>query len=115
MDDDLNSSVLLSHLFEGVKYINSVSDGTEKLSSNDLESLKNLFNVFVFDILGLKDETAGRSDEKLTDDLMKIIIDLRQDAKNKKEWAASDKIREELKNAGILLRDLKDGAEWDRE
>lgn len=115
MDDDLNSSVLLSHLFEGVKYINSVSDGTEKLSSNDLESLKNLFNVFVFDILGLKDETAGRSDEKLTDDLMKIIIDLRQDAKNKKEWAASDKIREELKNAGIILKDLKNGAEWDRE
>jgi cysteinyl-tRNA synthetase len=115
MDDDLNSSVLLSYLFEGVKYINSVSDGTEKLSSNDLESLKSLFNVFVFDILGLKDETAGRSDEKLTDDLMKIIIDLRQDAKNKKEWAASDKIREELKNAGIILKDLKDGAEWERE
>jgi cysteinyl-tRNA synthetase len=115
MDDDLNSSVLLSHLFEGVKYINLVSDGTEKLSSNDLESLKSLFNVFVFDILGLKDETAGRSDEKLTDDLMKIIIDLRQDAKNKKEWAASDKIREELKNAGIILKDLKDGAEWERE
>jgi cysteinyl-tRNA synthetase len=115
MDDDLNSSVLLSYLFEGVKYINSVSDGTEKLSSNDLESLKSLFNVFVFDILGLKDETAGRSDEKLTDDLMKIIIDLRQDAKNKKEWTASDKIREELKNAGIILKDLKDGAEWDRD
>ncbi|MCX6330709.1 MAG: cysteine--tRNA ligase [Bacteroidia bacterium] len=115
MDDDLSSSVLLSYLFEGVKYINSVSDGTEKLSSNDLESLKSLFNVFVFDILGLKDETAGRCDEKLTDDLMKIIIDLRQDAKNKKEWAASDKIREELKNAGIILKDLKDGAEWERE
>jgi cysteinyl-tRNA synthetase len=115
MDDDLNSSVLLSYLFEGVKYINSVSDGTEKLSSNDLESLKSLFNVFVFDILGLKDETAGRCDEKLTDDLMKIIIDLRQDAKNKKEWGASDKIREELKNAGIILKDLKDGAEWERE
>jgi cysteinyl-tRNA synthetase len=115
MDDDLNSSVLLSHLFEGVKYINSVSDGTEKLSSNDLESLKSLFNVFVFEILGLKDETLVRSDEKLTNDLMKIIIDLRQDAKNRKEWTASDKIREELKNAGIILKDLKDGAEWDRE
>jgi cysteinyl-tRNA synthetase len=115
MDDDLNSSVLLSHLFEGVKYINSVSDGTEKLSSNDLDSLKSLFNVFVFDILGLKDETAGRSDGKLTDDLMKIIIDLRQDAKNRKEWTASDKIREELKNVGIILKDLKDGAEWERE
>lgn len=115
MDDDLNSSVLLSYLFEGVKYINSVSDGTEKLSSSDLESLKNLFNDFVFEILGLKDETAGRSDEKLTGDLMKIIIDLRQDAKNRKEWDVSDKIRNELKDAGITLKDKKDGAEWERE
>jgi cysteinyl-tRNA synthetase len=114
IDDDLNSPILLSHLFDGVKYINSVSDGTEKLSSSDLESLKNLFTVFVFDILGLKDE-ASRSDEKLTGELMKIIIGLRQDAKDKKEWSASDKIREDLKNAGIILKDLKDGADWELE
>jgi len=112
LDDDLNSPILLSHLFEGVKYINSVSDGTEKLSSEDLDSLKILFNVFVFEILGLKDETALKGDEKLTSELMKIIINLRQGAKEKKEWAASDKIRDDLKSAGIILKDTKEGADW---
>jgi len=115
MDDDLNTPVLLSYLFEGVKYINSAADGVDKLNSSDLESLKDLFNTFVFNILGLKDETTAGNDEKLTADLMKIIIDLRQNARNNKEWALSDQIRDELKKAGIILNDLKDGAEWERE
>ena len=113
MDDDLNSPVLISYLFEGVRYINSVSDGSEKLSAGDLDSMKALFNTFVFDILGLRDESAGKSNEKLTGDLMNIIINLRQDAKNKKEWALSDKIRDDLKNAGIILKDKKEGADWE--
>jgi len=115
LDDDLNSPVLLSHLFDGVKNINSIKDGTEKLNGPDLESLKQLFNTFVFDILGLKDETEGMGDEKLTGDLMKIIIGLRQDAKNNKDFGTSDKIREELKKAGVVLKDRKDGAEWEVE
>jgi cysteinyl-tRNA synthetase len=114
LDDDLNSPILLSHLFEGVKLINSVADGSEKTDAQGLESLKELFNTFVFDILGLKDESVIRSDEELTDDLMKIIIDLRQDAKNNKNWIASDMIRNELNKIGITLKDKKDGVEWDR-
>ena len=115
MDDDLNSPLLISALFEGVRYINSANDGSEKLTSSDLALLNELFKVFVFDILGLRDEVETVGDEKLTDDLMKIIIDLRQDAKNRKEWSVSDKIRQDLKNAGITLKDLKDSAEWERE
>ena len=115
MDDDLNTPVLLSNLFEGVKYINSVSDGIVKLNSGDLESLKDLFNTFIFDILGLKDETVGKSDQKLTGDLMKIIINLRQDAKNNKDFSTSDKIRTDLKNAGIILKDQKERMEWEVE
>lgn len=115
MDDDLNSPVLLSYLFEGVKYINSVSDGTEKLNTADIKSLKDLFTTFIFDILGLKNEEEAMGRDKLTGDLMNIIINIRQDAKERKEWAVSDKIREELKKAGITLKDLKDGAEWERE
>ncbi|TAL63204.1 MAG: cysteine--tRNA ligase [Bacteroidetes bacterium] len=115
LDDDLNSPVLLSHLFEGVKFINSVVDGSEKIDSQGLDSLKEFFNKFVFGILGLRDETSDRGDEKLTGELMKIIIDLRQAAKNNTDWATSDKIRSELKNAGIVLKDLKDGVEWERE
>jgi cysteinyl-tRNA synthetase len=115
LNDDLNSPVLLSHLFDAVKLINSAADGTEKLKSADIESLKSLFRTFVFEILGLQDEDSEKGNEKLTEDLMKIIIDLRQDAKNKNEWASSDKIREELKKAGIILKDLKEGAEWEKE
>ena len=77
--------------------------------------MKQLFSTFVFDILGLKDETEGMRDEKLTGELMKIIIGLRQDAKNNKDFGTSDKIREELKKAGVVLKDKKDGAEWEVE
>jgi cysteinyl-tRNA synthetase len=115
LDDDLNSPVLLSHLFDGVKYINSINEGTETIKSKDLEALKNLFTTFVFEILGLKDESAGIVDEKLTGDLIGMILNMRQDAKNRKDWAASDKIREELNKFGIIIKDRKDGADWERE
>ena len=115
LDDDLNSPVLLSHLFEGVRIVNSVIDGSEKIDTAGLESLKALFRTFVFEILGLKEESAALSNDKLTGELMKIIIGLRQDAKNHKDFPASDKIRNELKDAGIVLKDLKEGADWERE
>lgn len=113
LDDDLNSPVLLSCLFEGVKYINSINDGYEKINSPDLETLRNHFKVFVHDILGLKEEGEDRTDRSLTDELIKIIISLRQDAKKNKDFAASDKIRAELRKAGVTLKDLKDGVEWE--
>jgi len=115
LNDDLNSPVLIAHLFEGVKYINSVHDGNEKLSSSDIDYLKEIFEIFVFEILGLKDETASKGDERLTGELMRIIIDLRQAARNNKDWRTSDKIREELNKSGIILKDLKDGVNWELE
>jgi len=115
MDDDLNSPVLLSYLFEGVKYINSVSDGAETLTVDDLESLKKMFTTFVFEILGLKDEAEGNASEKLTNDLVKLIVDLRQEAKKNKDWKTSDRIRAELREAGVVLKDLKDGVSWEME
>jgi cysteinyl-tRNA synthetase len=115
LDDDLNSPILLSYLFEGVKYINSINDGTEKLNCDDLEILKSLFSTFVYDILGLRSETESQEDKKLTSNLIKIIVDLRQEAKNKKDFSSSDKIRNKLKNAGVILKDKKDGVEWEVE
>ena len=115
LDDDLNSPVLLSHLFEGVKFINSVADGNEKIDAQGLGSLKELFKTFVFEILGLTDETTGNEDEKLTGELINIIVDLRQDAKNRKEWDVSDKIRQTLNNLGIMIKDRKDGVDWERD
>jgi cysteinyl-tRNA synthetase len=115
LDDDLNSSVLLSHLFDGVKYINSIKEGTETITGKDLEILKDLFRTFVFEILGLRDESAGRVDEQLTGDLMNMILNMRQDAKNRKDFSSSDKIREDLNKLGITIKDRKDGADWERE
>jgi cysteinyl-tRNA synthetase len=114
LNDDLNSPVLLSHLFEGVKYINSVNEGIEKLTGADIEALKSLFTTFVTEILGLKEEGHGKVDEEFEAGLMDLIIRLRQDAKNNKDWAASDKIREELNKLGIIIKDKKDGAGWER-
>jgi cysteinyl-tRNA synthetase len=115
LNDDLNSPVLLSYLFEAVKFINSVADGNEKIDREGLEALKGLFKTFVYDILGLMDESRGKEDEHLTRELINIIVDLRQDAKSRKEWEVSDKIRQTLKNLGIIIKDKKDGAEWERE
>src|SRR5664280_2908991 len=115
LDDDLNSPVLLSHLFEGVRIVNSVIDGSEKIDVPGLESLKELFNIFVFEILGLKDESAGSVDEKMTGELIGIIVNLRQDAKNRKEFDVSDKIRQELNKLGVIMKDRKDGVDWERE
>jgi cysteinyl-tRNA synthetase len=114
INDDLNSPILLSHLFEGVKYINSVNEGIEKLSDADIGALKSLFETFVIEILGLKEEGSEKKDEKFEVDLMNLIIKLRQDAKNTKDWATSDKIREELNKLGITIKDKKDGADWER-
>ena len=114
LDDDLNSPILISYLFEAVKFINSVADGTSTISEQVLESLKQLFKTFVTDILGLKEEASVRGGEALTVSLMNIIIDLRKSARESKDWPTSDKIRNYLKEAGIVLKDTKEGVEWER-
>jgi cysteinyl-tRNA synthetase len=113
--DDLNSPIVLAHLFEAVRIINSAADGSESMTAQAIDDMKSLFKTFVHDILGLHDEATGSGDEKLTAGLMKIIINLRQEAKNRKEWELSDRIRSELKAAGITLKDVRDGAEWERD
>ncbi|HAX93566.1 MAG TPA: cysteine--tRNA ligase [Bacteroidales bacterium] len=115
MNDDLNTPILISHLFDGVRIINSVNDGTEKIDAKGIESLRKIFNDFFFQILGLRDETKDSKIDDLADDLMKIIIDLRQDARTKKDFGTSDKIRDELKKAGVVLKDMKDGVKWEKE
>ena len=115
MNDDLNTPVLLSHLFDGVKYINSVSDGSEKLNASDLQDLKDLYKNFVSGVLGLKDEAKETDDQKLSGDLINLIINLRQEAKERKEWGTSDRIRAELNRLGITVRDKKDSVEWEME
>ena len=66
------------------------------------------------EILEKLDETNSRGDEKLTGDLVNVILNLRQDAKSRKEWGVSDKIRDELNKLGITIKDRKDGVDWER-
>jgi len=113
MNDDFNSPILIANLFEGVRIINSVKDKKETISAEDLEILKQLFNDFVFDILGLKtEETAGQQNE-LIDGLLGTILSIRQKAKANKDYATADKIRKELSELNIQIKDTKEGASWE--
>ncbi len=113
LTDDLNSPIAIANLFEGVKMINSIKAGTEKISSDDLDDLKSFFKMMVFDILGLKKEhKTGNGENLVLAGAVELLIQLRKEAKEKKDWATADKIRDELNALGIELKDTKDGVEW---
>jgi cysteinyl-tRNA synthetase len=113
LNDDLNSPIAIAHLFDGVRIINSVKAGTEKISAEDLAELKTFFHSMVFDILGLKSEqTAGSNQNEILTGAIELLISIRKEAKANKDWATSDKIRNELNTIGIELKDNKDGVEW---
>jgi cysteinyl-tRNA synthetase len=111
LNDDFNSPVVIAQLFEGVRIINSVNDGHESITNEDLELLKETFRVFVTEILGLVPEEAGQSD--LVDNLVQTIITIRKQAREAKDFKTSDLIRDELKNIGIVLKDSKEGTNWE--
>ncbi len=112
MDDDFNSPVLIAELFEAVRIINSIYDGKLTISSKDLEDMKSYLQAFVFDVLGLKDDQIGDADN--LDELMQIIINLRNEAKKNKDFVTSDRIREQLNSVGIQLKDNRDGTLWNK-
>ena len=111
MNDDFNTPIVIAHLFDIVKVINSVNDKKEQLSQADIGELKSLFDTFAFDILGLTDESTGGNTEVL-DGLMQMVLEMRATAKANKDWATSDAIRDKLKALGINVKDGKDGATW---
>ncbi len=117
MNDDLNSPIVISHLFDAARAINSVKDGKGSISAEDLKELQEVFHLFVFDILGMQDTaTAAASGQDNSREAFSKAVDLllsiRQQAKANKDWATSDKIRNELTAIGFTIKDTKDGAEW---
>lgn len=110
--DDLNTPLALSGLFDAVRIVNSVKDRTVSVNASDLEKLKALFSDILSGVLGLVDDTADASSEKLIGGLMEMILDTRKAAKANKDWATCDKIRDELAALGIKVKDTKDGVEW---
>ncbi len=114
MNDDFNSPKVIAELFEASRIINAVKDGHATLTAEDIETLKHYYRVFFFDILGMKPETANVADKysEAMNKVMDLVLAIRQDAKANKNWTISDKIRDDLKAAGINVKDTKDGAEW---
>ena len=114
MDDDLNTPMVISHLFEAAKAINSIHDGKTTITAADLEELKDTFHTYASDILGLHDEAAQATDADDTPlrRAVDLLLDLRSEAKARKDWTTADSIRDRLTQLGFTIKDTKDGAQW---
>ena len=111
INDDLNSPILIAHLFEAIKYINSVNDGHTSMDNETLNDLTKHLNLFVFDLLGLENEKEQSNSEG---DLMQLIITLRNAAKENKDYSTSDTIRDELNKIGFTIKDGKEGTTYSK-
>ena len=109
MNDDFNSPILIANLFEATKYIHQIKEGTETVTTEDLNTLKETINAFTFDVLGLENTTKNNSGTDKLAGAVDVLIKLRQEARANKDFALSDKIRDELAQVGIHLKDGKEG------
>ena len=113
MNDDLNTPIVISHLFEGVKIINNIVAGNNTISSEDLEELKSIFQLYWVDLLGMKPESDSSGKREVAySKAVDMLLEQRLLAKENKDWATSDKIRDELAALGFAIKDTKDGTEW---
>ena len=115
MNDDFNSPIAISKLFDSLKMVAALEAGEETITIADLELFKSLFNTFFFDILGLEVEETGTQSNEITDELMGLILDFRKAAKEQRDWGTADKIRDKLKELNIGIKDSTDGASWEFE
>ena len=112
MNDDFNTSVLIAHLFDALKIINSANDKKTKLTQDDIDLLKTIYQDFVFDVLGLKNEKTDSKTSEALSKVMELIIDIRAKVKADKNFELSDNIRDKLIAAGIQIKDTKEGTAW---
>lgn len=112
MNDDFNTSVLIAQLFDAVKIINSCNDGKTKLTQPDIDLLKKIYNDFVFDVLGLKPEAEEGKANSALQKAMALLLSIRHNAKTGRDFKLSDEIRDKLIEAGIQIKDTKEGSLW---
>ncbi len=114
LNDDLNTAIMLSHLFEAAKYINLVKSGKASINQKDKDELQQLFSCMLFDICGLTkpEANAAAGNDKL-EDVMSILLNIRQEAKQNKNYALADNIRNQLQEHGFIIKDSKDGSSWE--
>ena len=114
MNDDLQTPLVIGTLFEACHMVNMLVDHKANISAADLQELGDAMRLFAFDLLGLRDE-KGQSDEAREEaygKVVEMVLKLRQQAKQAKDWATSDQIRDALAEAGFEIKDTKDGATW---
>jgi len=112
MNDDLNSPVAISYLFDGIRDINSVVSGHDSMTAADTERMKNLYRTFVYDILGLHEESQMTENKELINGLIDLLLKMRMEARNNKDFKTSDRIRKELEKLGVEIHDTKDGFDY---
>ncbi|MER3373354.1 MAG: cysteine--tRNA ligase [Allomuricauda sp.] len=109
MNDDFNTPILIAHLFDAVKHINLMKEGKETITEEDKTELENTIEVFVYDVLGIENQSMAKDDSNALSGVMELLIQLRNEARANKDFATSDKIRDELSALGIQLKDGKEG------
>ena len=113
MNDDLSTPIVVSHLFEAVKIINTVLAGGAALSAEDSAHLKETFRIFLFDIMGIREEACvSEEGNEAYHKAVDLLLDVRKEAKARKDWATSDYIRDRLSEIGFEIKDTKEGVEW---
>ena len=109
MNDDFNTPILIAQLFEGVRFVNLLKDAKETLNSDDLNNFAKAMHAFVFDVLGLEDEKVSDSNNDKLEGTVNMLIEMRKQARDNKNFALSDQIRDQLIALGIQLKDGKEG------
>ena len=118
LDDDLNTPIVIAHLFEACRQINQVNDGNATATQEDIDTLKRLFDTFLVEILGIRSDSVGSADGEATaamepfEKAVDLLLELRGEAKARKDWATSDLIRDRLAAIGFDVKDTKNGFEW---
>ena len=113
MNDDLNTPVLIAHLFDIAKTVQQIKLGNESIDAPNLAVLKEIFAGYVVDVLGLEPPREQQGDSELTSNLLDTILQIRLDAKKRKDFETADRIRDALNALGIEIKDRKDGFDWE--
>ncbi|MGC9331506.1 MAG: cysteine--tRNA ligase [Bacteroidales bacterium] len=116
MADDLNTPIVIAHLFDAANLIGLIQNGKEKISGTGKKALKETFETYASNILGLdfEEKEQNKMQDKLKP-IVDLLLDIRLQSKKNKDFATADKIRNELKANGIIVRDRKDGYDWEIE
>ncbi|MDE6190792.1 MAG: cysteine--tRNA ligase [Muribaculum sp.] len=117
LDDDMNTPIVIAHLFDACRLINQVNDGNATATQADIDELKDIFKIFLVDILGVRTDLVGAGEGDATalkpfEDAVDLLLEMRAKAKADKDWATSDLIRNRLAEIGFDVKDTKDGFEW---